>query len=64
MAEQWKEEQHLEEIVERRNMEGSSLKLWAMQIVPELVVNERMSQGKRLKNPKMRRRYQDGLLKK
>ena len=26
MAEQWEEEQHLEEIVERRRMEGSSLK--------------------------------------
>ena len=27
MAEQWEEEQHLEDIVERRRMEGSSLKL-------------------------------------
>ena len=53
MAEQWEEEQHVEEIVERRRMEGSSLKLDAMQKVPELVVNERMSQGERVKNPKV-----------
>ena len=37
MAEQWEEEQHLEDIVERR-MEGSSLKLDVVQKVPELVV--------------------------
>ena len=54
MAEQWEEEQHLEEIVERRRrMEGSSLKLGVIQKVPELVVNERMSQGERVKNPKV-----------
>ena len=52
MAEQWVEEQHLEGIVERRRTEGSSLKLNAMQRVPELVVNERMSQGKRVKSLK------------
>ena len=46
MAEQWEKKQQLEEIVERRRMEGSSLKLDVMQKVPELVVNERMS-GKR-----------------
>ena len=50
IAEQWEEEQHLEEIVERRRMEGSSLKLDAMQKVLELVVNERMSQGERVRN--------------
>ena len=50
MAEQWEEEQHLEELVERRRMKGCSLKLDVMQKVPELVVNERMSQGKRVKN--------------
>ena len=27
MAEQWEEEQHLEEVVERRRMEGSPLKI-------------------------------------
>ena len=32
MAEQREEEQHLEEIVERRRMEGSFLKLGAMQM--------------------------------
>ena len=53
MAEQWEEEQHMEETVERRRrMEGSSLKLDVVPTVPELVVNERMSQGKRVKNPK------------
>ena len=40
MAEQWEGEQHLEEIVERRKMEGNSLKLDAMQKVLELVMNE------------------------
>ena len=36
MAEQLEEEQQLEEIVERRRMEGSSLKLDVMQKVLEL----------------------------
>ena len=31
MAEQWEEEQHLEEVVERRRMKGCSLKLDVMQ---------------------------------
>ena len=44
-------------------MEGSSLKLEVMQKVPELVVHERMSQGKGVKVAKRRRKYQDGLLK-
>ena len=52
MADQWEEKQHLEETVERRRVEGSSFKLDVMQKVLELVVNERMSQGKRVKNPK------------
>ena len=52
MAEQWEEEQHLEELVERRRVEGSSLKLDAVQKVLELAVSERTSQGKRVKNPK------------
>ena len=46
MAAQWEEEQKLEEIVERKRIEGNSLKLEVMQKVPELVVQERMSQGK------------------
>ena len=45
MAGQWEEEQHLDDLIERRRMEGSSLKLDVMQKVPQLVVNERMSQG-------------------
>ena len=64
MAEQLEEEQHLEDIVERRRMEGSSLKLDVIQKVRELVVNDRMSQGERVKNPKVKKNVQDGLLKK
>ena len=56
---QWEEEQHLEDLIERRRMEGSSLKLDVMQKVPELVVDKRMSQGE-----KKRRKCQDGPLKK
>ena len=54
MAEQWEEEQHMEETVERRRrrMEGSSLKLDVVPTVPEPVVNERMSQGKKGEKPK------------
>ena len=40
MAAPWDEEQKLDEIVERRRMEGSSLKLEVMQKVPEPVVHE------------------------
>ena len=56
MAEQWEEEQHLEDIVERRRMEGSSLKLDVIQKVPELAVNEPMSQGERVKNPTVKKK--------
>ena len=52
MAAQWDGEQKLEEIVERRRTEGSSLKLEVMQKVPEPVVQECMSQGKRVKGLK------------
>ena len=38
--------------MEEKRMEGNSLKLDAMQKVPELVVNERMLQGQRVKNTK------------
>ena len=58
MAEQWEEERRLEDIVERRRMEGSSFKLDVMRRVPELVVNERMSQGERVKNPKVKKKVQ------
>ena len=56
MAEQWEEEQHLEEIVERRRrMERNCLKLDAMHKVPELVANERMIQGQRVKYTKVKK---------
>ena len=55
MAEHWADKQHLEEIVERRRMEGSILKLDVMQKVPGLVVKERMSQGKRVKHSKKKK---------
>ena len=49
MAGQWEEEQHLDDLIERRRrMEGSSLKLDVMQKVPELVV----SQGEKGKDTK------------
>ena len=56
MAAQWDEEQKLEEIVERKRIEGNSLKLEVMQKVPELVVHERMSQGKRVKGLKEKKK--------
>ena len=59
MAEQWEEEQQLEDMVERRRMEGSSLKSDLIQKVSELVVNERMSQGERLKNPKVNKKVSE-----
>ena len=52
MARQCEEEQHLDDWIERRRMEGSSLKSDVMQKVPELVVNKRMSQGKNGKDTK------------
>ena len=56
MAVHWDEEQKLEEIWERRRIEGSSLKLEVMQKVPELVVHERMSQGKGVKGLEEKKR--------
>ena len=47
MAGQWEEEQHLDDLIERRRMERSSLKLDVVQKVPELVVNKRMSRGEK-----------------
>ena len=41
IAGQREEEQHLEDLIERRRMEGSSLKLDVMQKFLELVVNKR-----------------------
>ena len=56
MAALWEEEQKLKEIMERRRMEGSSLQLDAMQRVQELVLNERMLQGKRVKSLKEKKK--------
>ena len=42
---QWAEDEKLEEILEQRKREGSSLKADVMQKVPELVVHERMAEG-------------------
>ena len=50
MAEQWEEEQHLEDIVERRRVEGSSLKWDVIQKVLALLVDERMFHGQKVKN--------------
>ena len=52
MAGQWEEEQHFDDLIERRRMEGSFLKLDVMQKVPELVASKRMSQGKKGKDTK------------
>ena len=46
MKEQWDEDEKLEEILEQRRVDGGSLQAEVMQKVPELVVRERMSQGK------------------
>ena len=37
-------------------MEGSSSNLDVMQEVPELVVSERMSEGERVKDPKVKKK--------
>ena len=55
MVGQWEEEQHLDDLIERRRMEGSSLKSGVMQKVPELVVKKRMSQGKNGKDTKAKK---------
>ena len=47
---------HWEEILERRRMEGSSLKLEVMQMVRELVVHERVTQGKGVKGFKEKKK--------
>ena len=44
---QWAEDEKMEKALERRRMEGNSLQAEVMQKVPELVVHERMSQGKK-----------------
>ena len=56
IAAQWDEEQKLEEILERKRMEGSSLQLEVMRKVPELVVHECMSQDKGVKGFKEKKK--------
>ena len=60
----WEEERHLEDRIEKRSMEGSSLKLDVIQKVPGLVAYKRMSQGDKVKNTKKTRKCQNGPLKK
>ena len=48
----WAEGEKLEEILERRRMEGSPLQAEVMQKVLELVVHERMSQGEEVRGTK------------
>ena len=49
MEVQWAEDEKLEESLERRRMEGSSLQAEVMQKVPEFVVRGRRSQGEGMK---------------
>ena len=56
MAAQWDEEQKLEEILDRRRMEGSSLHVEVMHNVLELYVHERMSQGTGVKGFKAKKK--------
>ena len=46
----------MDDLIERRRMDGSSLKLDVMQKVPELVVNKRMSQGEKEKDTKEKKK--------
>ena len=55
-GDQMEEEQHLDDLIERRRMEGSSLKLDVMQKFPELVVNKRRSQGEQGKATKEKKK--------
>ena len=48
----WAEDEKLEEVLQRRRMEGSSLQAEVTQKVPELVVLERMSQGEEVRGYK------------
>ena len=49
MEMQWVEDVKLEEVLERRGAEGVPMQAEVLQKVPELVVDERMSQGKKVK---------------
>ena len=56
MEVQWAEDEKLEERLQRRRMEGSSLQAEVMQKVLELVVYELMSQGKGVKCTKEKKK--------
>ena len=56
MGRQWDEDEKLEEFLERRRMEGSSLQVEVMKNVPELVVHERMSWVEKTKCPKEKKK--------
>ena len=56
MESPWAEDEKLEEILERRRMEGSSLQADVTQKVPELVVHERMSQSKEVTGTKEKKK--------
>ena len=56
MAAQREQEQKLEDILKHRRMEGGSLQLEVMRKVLELVVHERMSQGKWVKGFKEKKK--------
>ena len=49
MEVQWAEDEKLEEALERRRMEGNPSQAEVVRKVLELVVHERMSQGKKVK---------------
>ena len=56
MGLQWVEDEKLEEILEQRRMERCSLQAEVMQKASELVVHERMSQGKGVKCTKEKKK--------
>ena len=56
VAGQWEEEQQVDDLIERRRMEGSSSQLDVMQKVPDLVVNKLMSQGEQEKYTKEKKK--------
>ena len=56
MEVQWDEDEKLEETLERRRMQGSSLQVDVMQKVLELVVHERMPQGEEVRGIKERKK--------
>ena len=56
MVAQWEEDPKFEDILERGRMEGSSVQLEVMPKVPEIVVHERVPQGKGVKGLKEKKK--------